>query len=146
MLSKRKRERGLLRIEIYQSFKKADILREGSGGYISISTRPAWVLTPRSQIPSIFAEPSRRSRLSHFGEPQQARAWAVNFLRVIEKAYWFGKQAGHVSFPRSGAMLDEGSLTDAVLRGERRSLTLCKPLTRGRNSARFLLKAMLLRS
>jgi hypothetical protein len=23
---------------------------------------------------------------------------AVNFLRVIEKAYWFGKLAGHVRF------------------------------------------------
>ena len=45
---------------------------------------------------------------------------------------------------RSGALLaatlDEGSLTDAASRGERRSLTLPEAVKRERNSARLLLQ------
>jgi hypothetical protein len=104
--------------------------KEAVAIYVHNPQGPHGVLQLRPQIPSNIR--CRVAEVDLAISASRERTWAVNFLRVIEKAYWFGWARWS---PRSGAMLDEGSQTDAVLRGERRSLTLCKPLKR--DSARF---------
>jgi len=84
--------------------------------------------------------------LSHFGEGGQFSSRHRGSVLVRQQSL---ASLGTLVF-RSGALLaatlDEGSLTDAASRGERRSLTLPEAVKRERNSARLLLQAMLLRS
>ena len=77
--------------------------------------------------------------LSHFGEGGQFSSRHRGSVLVRQQSL---ASLGTLVF-RSGALLaatlDEGSLTDAASRGERRSLTLPEAVKRERNPARLLL-------